>query len=108
MMATVRRAAARLRRLGGRLLARWVRFTGMSLRPLQLVITRGGRRQIVSLEAFDEVAFESGDELSLTPAYAAATLPTGPDGTRQVVTRTGKSIRVPSRMHLFEYKGFRI
>src|SRR5437868_7121473 len=101
MMIAIRRGAARLRRVGVRMLERWSRMTGMPLRPLQLVITRGGRQQIVPLEAFDEVVFESGDELSLRPAYQAVMLPTGPDGARQVMSSTGRSIRVPSRMEFF-------
>ncbi|HEX9383016.1 MAG TPA: hypothetical protein VF908_06420, partial [Gemmatimonadaceae bacterium] len=51
---------------------------------------------------------ESGDELTLTPAVLAAVLPRTPDQSMHVAIGNGEVIRVPSRLDLFEYKGFRI
>ncbi|MGH7816493.1 MAG: class I SAM-dependent methyltransferase [Candidatus Binatia bacterium] len=73
---------------------------------LQIVVSRGKERFIIPPKAFDNFAFKTGDELAVTPAHLAVRLPVTPDGSRHVSIGKGKAIRLPSRVELYEYKGY--
>lgn len=75
--------------------------------PLRIRITRGPRSWLVDPAIFETFGFRDGDILQVTPAAAAAGLPTT-WGDVNVPIAPGESIRVPERYEFFEFKGFRI
>lgn len=91
----------------------WGRFKAQhfpcnDLESLHIVVSRGNRRVIIRPHEFDNFAFLSGDELALIPARLTRQVSVAPDGTRQVLIDDGKAIRLPSRIELFEYKGYKL
>jgi SAM-dependent methyltransferase len=76
--------------------------------PFRVIVTRKGERISLPANSFQEFAMQHGDELAVEPAYWAKLLHSTPDGSRHVPLRGSKSLRVPPKYELFEYKGFRI
>ena len=56
----------------------------------------------------DTFEFESGDELTVIPEKTAASLVKTPDGSFHVPAPGGGSFRVPPRMALYEFKGYKL
>lgn len=83
----------------------WAKLAG---RFLRIVLTRGSESIRVPADRLDDFRFESGDELHLAPAFLATGLPATPDGSRHVMLKGGRAIRIPSKIEFYEYKGFRI
>jgi ubiquinone/menaquinone biosynthesis C-methylase UbiE len=73
-----------------------------------ILVTRGNHRCVIAPVFFDAFAFQTGDELTVIPAEDAAKLPRTCEGHTLVEINKGYSIQVPSRIELFEFKGFQI
>jgi SAM-dependent methyltransferase len=84
------------------------RFPIVDSEPLQIKVSRGEKRFVVPPSAFEDFPFETGDELAVIPTHLAVRLPAAPDGTRQVPIGNGRTIRLPSRIDLYEYKGYKL
>lgn len=76
---------------------------------LRLMIIRG--RQVAAIidpDIYDDFPFRTGDVVKILSSDQSATLVVTPDGNSNIRLEDGKTIRMPSRFDLFEYKGFRL
>lgn len=74
----------------------------------RILVTRGDFYCVIDPIFFEDFGFQTGDDLAVIPADEAARLPRTCDGYTLIEIKKGHSIRVPSRIELFEFKGFRI
>lgn len=71
-----------------------------------IVVRRGDRQLICTVEGFDTFPFKNGDKLSIEPKKPGRVMT--PDGNFHLLAGPGRPIRVPARMEFCTYKEFEI
>lgn len=74
---------------------------------VRIKVARGARSWLITPDVFEAFAFRTGDVLSIEPREAASRFPVI-WGDVNIEIERGRSIRVPPRYELFDYKGFQI
>ncbi len=76
--------------------------------PIKIAVSRNGALMRIAADEFEAFPLEDGDELRIAPGFIAKLLHGSPDGSRHVPLRGGKTLQVPAKVEMFDYKGFRI
>jgi len=62
----------------------------------------------IGIEEFDSFLFKTGDTLQVVPEDMISQIHKTPDGSMHLSINDSGAIRIPDKMSLFEFKGFKI